>query len=61
MKKQIVSDSMNKHIGHYLKICILSSIVLTIQKVPRGRCGKNIKNIVKTIVMRSKRTFYDQQ
>jgi len=29
---------MYKHIDHYLKSCILRSIVLTIQKVLRGRC-----------------------
>jgi len=30
LEKQIVSDSMYKHNDHYLKLCILCSIVLTI-------------------------------
>ena len=47
--KQIVSDSMYNLNDHYLKFCILCSLMLTIQKVcrldflqvPRGRYGKN--------------------
>ena len=50
MKNRIVSDSMYTDNDHYLKFCILRSIVLTIQKVcrldflqvPRGRCGKTL-------------------
>ena len=62
-RKQIVwSDSMYNHNDHYLKFCILRSIVLTIQKVcrldflevPRGRCGKHTITSSKTIVKLSK-------
>ena len=35
-EKQIVSDSIYTHNDHYLKLCILRSIVLTIQKVCIG-------------------------
>jgi len=50
MKNRIVSDSMYTDNDHYLKFCILRSIVLTIQnvcrlnflQVPRGHCGKTL-------------------
>ena len=50
MKNRIVSDSMYTDNDHYLKFCILRSIVLAIQnvcrldflQVPRGRCGKTL-------------------
>jgi len=52
------------HNDHYLKFCILRSIVLTIQnvcrldflQVPRRRCGENTIISSKMIVKLSKRT-----
>ena len=64
--KQIVSesDSMYKHIDHYLKFCILRSIVLIIQRAPRGRCGKNaITSSKRFLCFQNEHSFvlYDQQ
>jgi len=58
MKNRIVSDSMYTDNDHYLKFCILRSIVLTIQNV----CRLNFLQvphyyIVKNHCLAFKRTF----
>ena len=64
MKSRYVSDSMYYHNDHYLKSCILRSIVLTIQNVYIGSTFyKYLGGVVVKLLHRQKRllSFQNEQ